>query len=461
MSMKKSLLLSAMMLVAGAASISAQNYTSYGFTNVEFVDQNGEKFAPYGVFQKVSANGKYAVGTDMNNFYSSFMWKAENPSELECINATSNRISAFDVTDDGMIVGGYENRPDFNKKDVMYPAYKPLDGEWQMLPIHEDASEYYMNINSEYVNTARAVTPDGKFIAGQGHRKLGETWNSALNKVSDVADIIAYKWEKKDDGYEMTAFDDLATKSLFYNETSGEFVQLYDSVSYDFMVYDISHDGSTIVGTNTASTGGQNPAFIRDGKLYQLFNCGEAETPYEEWTFGGGIISSIDCNGNMYGYFQLQMGEGEYKFFKFTPDNKMVYLDNLVICATADGTQITQGGQMGYPQSVSDDGKVIVGGGVTTLMGESVNTPEVLYDPNFVSGIDGITSENKPGVDYRSNGMLFVDGQYNSAELYSASGALLDSGKQGKVFSLANRANGTYIVKVSTGEGVKSFKVVK
>ncbi len=264
MSMKKSLLLSAMMLVAGAASMSAQGYTSYGFTNVVFTDNNGETFAPYGVFQKVSENGQYAVGTDIQVFSSSFLWKAENPSELECINATSNRISAFDVTNDGMIVGGYEKRADFEKKDIVYPAYKTLDGEWQTLPVHKDASTYYMKSNDDWINTARAVTPDGKFIAGQGHRKIGEKWESTFNKYLDVADIIVYLWEKKGDTYEMTAFDDLATKALYLNETTNTFETKYDSVSYDFIVYNISDDGKTIVGVNFAETGGQNPTLIQN-----------------------------------------------------------------------------------------------------------------------------------------------------------------------------------------------------
>ncbi len=461
--MKKSLL-SAVMLLAGVAA-TAQNYTLYGFTNVKFTDQNGETFAPYGVFSKVSANGKYAVGTDMSNYYSSFMWNVENPSSLECINATANRISAFDVTDDGMVVGGYEKRSDMEKKDVMYPAYKPLDGEWQKLPVHAEASEYYMTTNNEYVNTARAVTPDGKFIAGQGHRKTGQEWSDVFNKYLEKADIVVYLWEKKGDSYELTSFDDLSKKSYFYDEAKGEFVQRYESVSYDFIVYDITNDGKTIVGVNFSNTGGQNPAFVRDGKLYQLFDCGEEGKPYEEWNFNGGIINSVDKHGNMYGYYVLppvgDEDQGEMKYFKFTTDNKIEYLNTLVVAAAADGMQITQNCGISYPQAVSEDGKVIVGGGVTTLMGEAVNTPEVLYDPNYVSGIDGISATNKLGVDYRSCGTLFVDGQYNSAELYSVNGALLDSGKQGKVFNLANRANGTYIVKVNTADGVQSFKVVK
>ncbi len=465
MSMRKRLLLSAMMLVASAASALAQNYTSYGFTSTVFTDHEGNTFAPYGVLRKVSDNGQYAVGTDTECFYSSFMWKAENPSEIECVNATLNRISAFDVSNDGTIVGGYEKREDWETKDIMYPAYKPLDGEWQTLPVHIDASEYYMTINDEWVNTARAITPDGKFIAGQGHRKLGEVWNSTLNKVSDVADIIVYLWEKKGDTYELTAFDDLATKAVYLNEATNSFETKYDSVSYDFMVYDISDDGKTIMGVNFAESGGQNPAFIRDGKLYQLLDCGEEETPYEERSFAGGVIWTGDRQGNMYGYIELDpVGDaerGEMKYFIFTTDNKMIYVNNQVIGVTDAGNYITTDCNMTHPQSASNDGKVIVGGGTTTLYGTAVNTPEVLYDPNYVDGIDAIKASDNVSIDYRACGTLFVDGEYASAQLYNVSGALLDGGKQGKIFSLANRANGTYIVKVNTAEGVKSFKVVK
>ena len=58
-------------------------------------------------------------------------------------------------------------------------------------------------------------------------------------------------------------------------------------------------------------------------------------------------------------------------------------------------------------------------------------------------------------------GVLVVTGEYDRAELYNAAGTLVAGGGQGKAFSLAGQPAGTYIVKVTTADGVKSFKFAR
>ncbi len=384
--MKKNLFLTATLLFAIALGTVAQNYTKYSFSHVTFPDDSGTEMNVYGYFSKVSNNGKYAVGTCVDQALPNvaYMWSSENPKTLTNINSTANRISAFDVTNDGMIVGSYENRSNMTEEDVMYPAYRTTDGVWHKLPVHKNASTYFMTNNIEFTNSARAVTPDGKYIAGQGHLVVGKTWVEAMGKESDVTALIPYLWERNGDSYKMTAFDNLTNNSLYYNADIKGFYQKHDSVNVEFVVYDISNDGKTIVGVNFAASGGQNPAFIRNGKLYQFFDCGEEDTPNSERNFNGGTILSIDSNGNMYGYYSYYKNpDDEYPtdiYFQYTAKGKFIELDKMTIGATADGTVLTRDCGLYSPLSISDSGNTIAGGGVASVYGGMTNAPEILHD---------------------------------------------------------------------------------
>lgn len=109
---------------------------------------------------------------------------------------------------------------------------------------------------------------------------------------------------------------------------NNEIKKVYDDLGINtFYVYGISEDGNTVVGVNTAENGGQNPAYIKDGKLYNVFSCDDPETN----TFDGGILCSIDAEGNMYGYF---LDDSDvYKYFSVKADGSIVYFDQLVTCA--------------------------------------------------------------------------------------------------------------------------------
>ena len=62
--MEKKLLLAAALFGAALMPAEAQNYEYYEFTNDVWIDDNGDSNVPVGVFHKVSANGRYAVGCD-------------------------------------------------------------------------------------------------------------------------------------------------------------------------------------------------------------------------------------------------------------------------------------------------------------------------------------------------------------------------------------------------------------
>ncbi|MGN1264058.1 MAG: hypothetical protein ACI4TW_08465, partial [Prevotella sp.] len=163
--MKKSLLKKALTALMLAVSVNVSAQKIYDFRNY-LLDGPTEQFAPYGVFYHVSANGKYAVGYDDQVSPFSYIWCADNPADIELLwDADERYVSANDVSNDGTVVGSWEDWDYLEESSPSYPAYKPLNGEWTKLPVPDNYS-LEMATSMLFVDQARAITPDGRFIAG-------------------------------------------------------------------------------------------------------------------------------------------------------------------------------------------------------------------------------------------------------------------------------------------------------
>ena len=461
--MNKTLLFT--VLAAGCASAAnAQNWTTQNFANVEFVDDfTGEGFNPLGCFNHVSANGKFAVGYDdqqlANETGNAFLWRASNPTELEQLSTTTDRISACDVTNDGMIVGGFEKRTDPEENAVQYPGYKPLDGDWVQLEVPDSFSTNFAK-SQNFTEEARAVTPDGQWIAGNLHYRLGT--KETILGVSDVCIQPVTVWKKEGEGYVLdTCYTELGKAGNSYLLDNGEWKLQDKDVNYDiFLVRDISNDGKTIIGKSQSGTGGYYPAFDRNGKLYQLFNCGEEDWADEEKNFNGGELWTIDAAGNMYGGYVD--AEGTTKYFVYTVDGKLEYVANPSTCGTADGKRFSSSDAgLPYLLDCSEDGNVVVGGALTEAPGGAANCPALSYTDKVVNSVDRLDKIAKNvSVELTKGGTLYVNGEYQKASVYNAAGQLVAEGRQGKALHLGG-ANSAYIVKVLTADGSKTFKIAK
>lgn len=456
--MKKNLLIVALALAAiGGGKVYAQdltNHTYYNFADTKWTDADGyDNEVLFGAFNKVSANGQYAVGYDDQIMYTTFMWDKSNPSAITLVNTDYNKkIFLHDVANDGTAVGSYES----SMTNGMRPAYMQ-EGEFSVLPVPDDFSESYSQ-GEMGIDNARAITPDGKYIVGHVYISLGEV-DSPLGGTIEKVQLLPVRWTLDGFMYSLTdEYRDLgaAGQSMLFNEETGQFETVEGEVEYTtFFVWDISNDGNTIAGVNTSATGGQNPAFIRDGKLMQLFDCANDNT----YTFNGGICSSIDGNGNIYGYFQDD--DMNTKYFVYTADGKLEYVSNLLTCGDINGNRYSQStGSLPYTLDCSEDGKVIVGGSMVAMGFGTANAPALLADvtPSGVDRIDAI--RGTVDIDY-TGGMLYVNGEYTRADIYSAQGSLIDMGGQGKAFNLGSQPAGAYIVKVTTADGTKTFKVAR
>lgn len=447
---------------------------TYDFQDVQFslTTKDGsltEQFSVAGVVNHVSANGDYAVGYDDQTITSNtgvpFLWRRSNPGELVSLSGTYDRVSACDVSNDGVIVGSFELRPNSYEKGISFPGWKHADDDaWTPLPVPDQYSVRFAK-SYDLAEEARAITPDGGTIAGKLHFRIGD--KEVLGSIVDETIVPVTVWVKSDDGYSLKkCYTDLgkAGNNLLYDADRQDFVDTGKEVNYkSFMVRDISNDGSTVVGMNVSWRGGFNPAFMRDGKLYQLFSCGEEGEPDEEANFNGGTILTIDANGNMYGYYMD--GEANAKFFVFTADNKLEYVSGDIVCADKNGNRYGAYDKGLSPVSdCSEDGKIIVGAGIGDLGFGVYNYPKLVV-VGEASGIEGVqTGEpgDKAGVGIEFDGnTIRVKGSWLYANVYSASGTLVDGGSRGSSFNIGRFPAGTYIVKIATVNGIQSFKVAK
>lgn len=446
-------------LAAATATGMAQGYKVYDFkSNVfDYVDGEGNDISTFlfGFFNHVSANGKYAVGTDEEIVFRSFLWCADDPENIEMFGDYTSEIALYDVTNDGTLIGGIRDA-----EGVMYPAYKPMGANWQMLTRGMEKLNYDMAVD-DYVNMAlRAASPDGKYMAGSFYMETGEYSDTGW----PVSHLVPILWE---DGKIKAIYDNLGIK--------------------EFMVWDISDDGSIICGMNTAGIGGHNPAFIRDGQLIELFDCGDErteETPDDVYgNTAGGLCNSIDNLGNIYGYYTEPFDEYNYidSYFVVPADcDYAVFLgddynndafplsywtDNWYVCG-GNGKRYTRGdSHLVSLLDCSNDGKVLVGGGMFDLGYGIANIPQLtVFDeaqaPDEVSLRRVDDALNAQGVSFNGRSVI-VKGVYEQASIFDANGSLVAQAGQGQPIALSDAKRGVYMVSVKYADGTHTFKITK
>lgn len=149
------------MAAIGEGKVYAQdltNHTYYNFADTKWTDADGyDNEVLFGAFNKVSANGQYAVGYNDQIMYTTFMWDKSNPSAITLVNTDYNRkIFLHDVANDGTAVGSYES----SMTNGMRPAYMQ-EGEFSVLPI-PDGSMVAMGFGTANAPALLVdVTPSG------------------------------------------------------------------------------------------------------------------------------------------------------------------------------------------------------------------------------------------------------------------------------------------------------------
>lgn len=442
------------MLCFGSANVSAQE------TKLYFYDELVNDNFLGGYFNKVSANGEYAVGYDDMFSEATYMWH-RSTGELVILNDASEKGEAvFDVSDDGAVAGSFFLKDktitvtslqgeEQTIKGVYVPGYWK-DGVVTELPVPEQTNLRYSN-KFDYAPQAVAISADGKVVGGCVQYYDGKYYP------------VVWREGK------MQEFSHLKL------ENQG------------FVMQDMSDDGNIIVGFAESEWGDRIPTVIENGTLKKLIEVGE---PSEREYFVEGMCWRINADGNVAGY--LQDADGLMYGFIYDTTNGMKRITEYDQLATAAlnsdlvfgitgatyGTAIViTGGKttsleeyvgletdkiIGTVMDVSKDGKVIVGAGLVASEMGIYNVPYAIeLSEGIASSIDnGVADKVNARVD--SKGMLFVTGVYDEVEVYAVSGSrMLKSSAQGGMFDVSSFAPGVYVVKVLSGNTTSTFKVMK
>ncbi|MCD8282237.1 MAG: hypothetical protein LUC22_03170 [Prevotella sp.] len=375
---------------------------------------------------RVSCNGKYAVAStgiidDGASPYIGVLWTADD-GEMTVFNADnygqeSKGVIFCDVSNDGMIVGAHPvlglNSAGTGFEYRWKPAYYK-DGAWTNLPLPDKyaiaTSEASDGLDIAYASVAKRVTPDGNTIAGEiyiADDNIRFSDNS-LNSVKRFEPVI---WTHNDSGDW-----DIQT---FYQDTQED--GIYGNQG--FVVYDISHDGTKVVGSCTSLRGDWLPA-IADAETGKVSWHVGPELTYlssenrfveldregnqcEEWW--DGMINCIDANNNIYYYYND--GDGNYYSLSENLDTgDKEYYDNTVACGNGDlviglnkilkGDKTIDLADIYTVINMSDDGMVLAGGGYDSYdYGYEFNYPMLIQrvPADQTTGINSV--ETAPGED--------------------------------------------------------------
>ena len=209
------------------------------------VYEDGEGYA-FGLFNRVSDNGKWAVGCDDYFQTGSYIVDVERP---ETLNVISGGV-LYDVSDDGMAVGAWYE----NMGTPLEPAYACRaayykDGGWVRLtlPLETSGQSY-----------ARCVSADGKYIGGMIFCTAKDS------EIGGKHYPCIWTYNDATEEYDLTCFNRM---------------QLPGNMG--FTVNDMSNDGSLIVGAIFTDAGGMVPAMVRDGKPVFWNKMEWKDWPYE------------------------------------------------------------------------------------------------------------------------------------------------------------------------------------
>ncbi|MCD8291507.1 MAG: T9SS type A sorting domain-containing protein [Prevotella sp.] len=452
---KKFLLISAILLTASFSHLSAAEQDTIPGTvfGVQSVKLDGYDSSFYGIF-RVSNNGKYAVASDTSDSYAGILWERESNSITYVNNYTgekANGVILNDVSNDGMMVGDYPAPTE--SSFCWQPGYKYPDKDWVELPLPENTNLKYPT-DIDYCSQAIRVSSDGRVVLGEVYLYYTETkshWEPMLWFLDEEGNVTGTQ-----------TFEDL------------------EYGNQGFQGYDMSDDGSVIVGMMTSARGDMLPTVIQDGVMRWLdgpeLTWNESENRWLEYDENGvmkeyyweGMANCIDKDGNVYYYYSNGDGVQHNVVENIYTGEKREY-DKIVSCGVGSlvlGMTVVASDRpidmsaLYSAINVSDDGTVIAGGGLgVESYGSYFNYPAlIVLDESPIE--TSIKAMKLDGINISRNGnTISISGDFDRAEMFNATGMQVASSK-GDI-DLNSMTNGMYIIRVSKGNATNVYKILK
>lgn len=433
--MKRIFFLAASALL-GCAAVSAQEANYYNFRDLKVLDLDDEMTSVWGSITSVSNDGKYAVGSDWDLTYHSWLWQAIGAEGEPTYATTSERPAdniVLAINDAGMGVGSFYDET----IGMVVPGYRTLDGAWHRLeqPAYAQTMNQtwkkgqYNDSGLPYIPTAYYVSNDGKHIGG---------WTYAAGGSDD----------------DRPGFDAKLHGFFWHLNDAGEYV-LQDLTDLDlsetqqgFRPYAMNEEGTIMAGLVQRDDNGIfEPAAIIDGQLVIVIEAtaGDFSEAGEKGTDEGSCFSVSGRNIYGYGAFTQYDAEDPYAegtrdtySFRYNADTKQ--LDKLpglcVKVANSEGQCLaidpTEGGlyivesdfatvrrldcpvQISDVLSASDDFSVLGGVAQTFTDYGIINTPILVryLDAPDVVGVGRPAAAPQGTMDFDLLGRRAADGNH-------------------------------------------------
>lgn len=369
-------------LLLGATAAMAQEAKYYDFRNLIVLDLDEEMSAVWGSITGVSPNGQFAVGSDWDLTYHSWIWQADGTY------FTTNQQPAYsillDVSNDGTAVGSFYDET----TGMVVPGFRTIDGVWTRLPqpaYAQTANQTWRN--GQYNDGGLPYIPTAYFISGDGRHIGGWTYaagGSDDDRPGYDAKLHGFFWHMNDAGvYEL---EDFTSMDL-------------SATQQGFRPYAMNEEGTIMVGLAQRDDNGlTQPAAIIDGQLKIIIEAaaGEFTEAAERGTDEG---SCFAVSGRMiYGYGSYTkldendvFDEGTSELYSFRYNADTGQLDKLpdlcVKVANADGYSLAIDPQDHAMYIVAPDFKTL------TPLDSPVNVGDILCASDDFSVLGGLSQQ--------------------------------------------------------------------
>lgn len=304
-------------LALAAQAATAQEATYYNFNDLTVIDLDGDESPVMGSITSVSREGRYAVGSDWDLTYHSWIWQADGIYEATDEQPAESLILA--INDEGTAVGSFYSA----SAHKVVPGYRTADGVWHTLLQPEYAQTANQTWkNGQYNDSALPYIPTAYFISADG-RHIGG-WTYAAGGSDD----------------DRPGFDAKLHGFFWHMNAAGEY-ELEDFTSMDlsstqqgFRPYAMNNEGTIMAGLVQRDDNGLfEPAAIIDGELRVIIEAtpGDFSEAAEKGTDEGSCFSV--SGRNIYGYASfsqyneddvLDEGTSELYSFRYNADTRQL-----------------------------------------------------------------------------------------------------------------------------------------
>lgn len=467
--MKKTLLFLSACFMLALQSLLAQKAEIEVF-NSNTHPEVGELYLGAAVYA-ISDNGKYAVGhgTDYSTY--AFLWNRNSGTFKQIKGSFGNSACAYDVSDDGIVVGtfAYDNNGEIKEEGVPYmiPGYW-IAGQWTALELEVPMKQG--DVNGE----ARTISPDGRIITGYIYGKYKQTYydpeTGDMNAVKEVEKLRPAVWI---DGKLQPA---------------GE-LPMGNQVGQGIVMNYASKDATILGGFAEHDSGTRSPALWKDGQLIRILGKEDIDPEKDNQFWFAGYVACISPNGKWACGTWNPEGDGwyapQYAFVYNieTEEIEMIEDWGIAYYITDDGILFGKTELLGTPlvrttdfkgslddylksmgitppaglpesvQAVSPDGCVFAGWYLVNDDFGPMMMPSIALMKNATVGLECLQSE---GTSLKLFQQDLVAPGANTIEVYDLSGRLLSSsqgeslsvqGLQGVVVAKAKFGNNTACIR--------------